>query len=102
MAINIILPAVANLFQIAETQVYPDDRIDVEYRLPAIWHALTLDDPAEGILDAIRDRLEERGFPGWEPAPGSPLRVRDLIADVARHIQSAAGAGAIAKGRRRC
>jgi hypothetical protein len=86
LAIEIVVPAIAHCFRIAENQVYPDDDINVDYSYPAVWHAITLDDPGEEIIETIREKIEQNYRP-WEAATCGP-RVRDIITDVSRHLKA--------------
>ena len=87
MAVNIVVPTIAECFDITESHVHPNDDIDRDYSYPALWCLVMLDDPGGLVIDAVGERIE-KDYPRWEPSV-SLHQVRDVILDVSRHLAKA-------------
>ena len=84
-AVKIVLETIAECFNIPQSQVYPDDDINLDYTYRMFWDVIMLDDPGEHIMETIRERVE-RDYPPWDSRCGP--RVREIIADLSRHLES--------------
>lgn len=86
LAYDLVRRSVAEIIGIDTRQVAPSHRLDSDYVVQPVIGYLTLDDPADCILDQLDEYLEALGYP---PLPGrrSGLGVAELVASVAEHIK---------------
>lgn len=86
VAVDLVRRAVAAITGISPNQVAPQHRIDVDYIVQPHFAALTLDDPADGILDQLDEYLENMGYPPL-PTDQRTVVVADLIFIVSKHLK---------------
>lgn len=81
---HIVVESISQFLDVPNDRIQMEDDIHADYRGPEPLAALTIDDRREGVLDTIKDRVEEQ-YPPWDPRECGP-RVQDIIADLARHL----------------